>query len=208
MGPIDFEKPDVVDYITPLKNKNPNFTLIDVGGTQNPFPSEFTTHTFDIRPSNRPGVHSFTGNMNDYESWIPIFEYVEKHGKFDFCYCSHTLEDIANPSAALRYMPKIAKEGFIAVPTKYYELQRRELYRGADHHRWIFDAKNDVLILYPKLNLIDYINYGVYEITIIQHGGTELRTFWRDDIAYTIANNDYMGPTREHLIEMFTNLIL
>ena len=133
--------------------------------------------------------------------------YVEKHGKFSFCNCTHTLEDIADPMVALKYMPMIAEQGFIAVPSKYYELQRRESFRGAIHHRWIWNGRNNRLVGYPKINLIEYISYGEYDKIIAEQSETELRVFWQDDIDYEIINNDYLGPTREAVIDMYVDLI-
>jgi hypothetical protein len=200
-------RPAVLDHVRTLKNSDPNFTLIDIGASHNPFNPEFLTHTFDLRPANLPNIHAFSGNMNDYEDWIQLFDYVNEHGKFSFCNCSHTLEDIAYPMAALKYMPLIANEGFIAVPSKYYELQRRQLWRGADHHRWIWDHKDGKLIGYPKINLIDYLNFQPYNLEIEMKGNTELRVAWRDSIDWEIINNDYLGPTVGAILAMYQNLI-
>jgi hypothetical protein len=200
-------RPDVIQHVTNLKAQNPKFTLLDIGASHNPFNQEFLTHTFDLRPSALNNVHGFLGNLNDAEDWKQLFDYTEEHGKFSFCNCTHTLEDIADPMVALKYMPMIADEGFIAVPSKYYELNRRESFRGAIHHRWIWNNNNNKLVGYPKINLIEYINYGDFETVINRDWKTELRMFWKDDIDYSLINNDYLGPTREAVIDMYVNLI-
>jgi len=202
-------RPDVMNYVRSLKEQNPNFTLIDLGASWNPFNREFLTHTFDLNPAiTFPGVKSFIGNLNDYEDWKQLFDYVEEHGKFDFCNCTHTLEDVAYPEAALKYMPRIAKEGFIAVPAKYWELQRRDAMRGGHHHRWIFDNQENVLVGYPKINLIEYMSiYSQNENEINEKSYLELRMFWKDDINYQIINNDYLGPSFEDVINMYHGLL-
>jgi hypothetical protein len=201
-----YGRSEVLNHVSGLKEKNPNFTLLDIGATHNPFNPEFLTHVFDLNPINLPNVYSFQGNINDYEDWIPIFEYVEEHGKFDFCNCTHTLEDIAYPVAALKYMPRIAKEGFIAVPSKYYELQPRDTFRGGIHHRWIWDIKDGKLVGYPKINLIESLTFYPHGYDIELKADTEVRMFWKDSIDFEIINNDYLGPTAEAVVDMYRNL--
>lgn len=197
-------RPQVMSYVNKLKDQNPDLTVIDIGAAWNPFDPKLVTHTLDINPVNLPNVTSFYGNMNDYETWEVLFEYVEKHGKFDFCNCTHVLEDIAYPMTALRYMPRIAKQGFIAVPSLYWELERREAFRGGHHHRWIFTEKDNKLVAYPKINLIDFINYN--DSIISTKANLELRMFWKDTIEYEVINNDYLGPSFEDVVEMYTGL--
>lgn len=202
-------RPEVLEYVANLKKNNPdNFTLIDIGASWNHFSAEFLTHTFDLAPLDIPNVHHFSGDINDYESWQPIFDYVEQNGKFDFCNCTHTLEDIAYPQAALRYIPRIAKQGFISVPSKYSELQRRQYFRGSHHHRWIFVDNNNQILLYPKINLIEYmIPYQEIEDIINEYAHLELRVFWSEDIDFHVANYDYLGPTFEDVVNLYHGLV-
>lgn len=202
-----YGRPEVINHVSKLKEKNPNFTLLDIGASHNPFNTDFLTHTFDLRHTDLPNIKTFYGDMNAYEDWVQLFEYVEEHGKFDFCNCTHTLEDIAYPMAALKYMPRIAKEGFIAVPSKYYELQSRDLYRGGIHHRWIWDHRNGKLVGYPKINLIEGMTFYPHGALIESRANTELRMFWKDTIEFEIINNDYLGPTAEHVVDMYKNLL-
>lgn len=204
-----YGRSDVLDHVKNLKNDNSNFTLIDIGASWNAFDRQYLTHTFDFNPISFPNVQSFYGNINDYEDWKQLFDYVEKHGKFDFCNCTHTLEDLAYPMAALKYIPRIAKEGFIAVPAKWWELQRRDAMRGGHHHRWIFDIRDDLLLGYPKINLIEYMTlYNDKSDEIQLNAHLELRMFWKDDIKFEIINNDYLGPTFQDVINMYHNLML
>ena len=53
--------------------------------------------------------------------WEKVEEHVDQYGKFDFCLCSHTLEDIINPFYACKMIEKTCKSGFIAIPSKYIE---------------------------------------------------------------------------------------
>lgn len=197
-------RPEVTEKIASLNAK----TVIDVGGSWNSYLGSLITHTFDMHDPGMPGVHWFQGSINSYEGWKPIFDYVEKNGKFDFVNCTHTLEDLAYPEAALRYMPQIAKAGFIAVPSKFWELERKRIFRGAHHHRWIFDSRGGDLTLWPKVNLIEYmIPYNEIQDKIDKHRNTELRMFWEDTIEWKIINNDYLGPAFEDVVNYYHNLV-
>ena len=207
-------RPEILDHITESKVK----TILDIGGSWNCWLGDRVTHMFDLHDpntikgmtTNSNKIKWFGGNINDYESWQHIFDYVDQYGKFDFCNCTHTLEDLAYPEAALKYMPRVAKAGFIAVPSKYWELDRRQLFRGGVHHRWIFDHSNNQLVMYPKINLIEYMTLFKLDTTLQllkEHGNTELRLLWQDDIDFTIANNDYLGPTFEHVVNLYEALV-
>jgi hypothetical protein len=106
-------------------------------------------------------------------------------------------------------MPRIAKAGFISVPSKFWELQRGQKFRGGVHHRWFFDNFNNELMLYPKINLIEYMStYDINKNKIDNNCNTELRLLWEDEIKYSVINNDYLGPTFEHVVDMYERLIL
>jgi hypothetical protein len=201
-------RPEVIQAVTDLKANRENFTLIDIGASHNPFNREFLTHTFDIMPVEMEGVHGFIGNMNRHEDWQPILDYVAEHGKFTFVNCTHTLEDLANPMLVLEMLPKIAEQGFIAVPSKYNELQRREgQFRGTMHHRWIFDNENSLLVAYPKIPIIDHMTFHPHELVVEERAEMELRMLWITDIAFTVANNDYLGPTAEAICDIYRRLL-
>jgi hypothetical protein len=197
-------RPEVIEKIAALNVK----TVLDVGGSWNSYLGSLITHVFDLHDPNLPNVHWFQGSINSYEGWKPILDYVEINGKFDFVNCTHTLEDLAYPEAALRYLPQVAKSGFIAVPSKYWELERRQIFRGGHHHRWIFDSRDGVLTAWPKINLIEYmIPYNDIQDQIEKNCKKELRMFWEDTIEWKIINDDYLGPTFEDVVNYYHNLI-
>jgi len=197
-------RPEVIEKIAALDAK----TVLDVGGSWNSYLGSLITHIFDLHDPKLPNVHWFQGSINSYEGWKPILDYVEINGKFDFVNCTHTLEDLAYPEAALRYLPQVAKSGFIAVPSKFWELERRQTFRGGHHHRWIFDSRDNVLTAWPKINLIEYmIPYNEIQDQINKRCKEELRMFWEDTIEWKIINDDYLGPTFEDVVNYYHNLI-
>lgn len=201
-------RPEVLEAVHNLKLARSNFSLIDLGSSYNPFNRQYLTHTFDIMDAPFEGVTHFKGNLNRFQDWKQILDYVEIHGKFSFANCTHTLEDLANPMLTLEMLPHIAEQGFIAVPSKYNELQRREgPFRGAVHHRWIFNNRDNILVAYPKISILDTMLFYPYEIEVEKYAETELRMFWINTIDFTVANNDYLGPTLEAVIDIYKQLL-
>ena len=199
---------EVLRAVDSLKKDRNNFTLLDIGASHNPFNREYLTHTFDIMDTPMEGVHAFRGNMNRCQDWQPLLDYVAEHGKFTFCNCTHTLEDLANPMLAIEMMPKIAEQGFLAMPSKYNELQRREgPFRGTMHHRWIWNNEGGRLIAYPKIPIVDSMTFYPYEGNIEQQAELELRMFWISDIDFSIVNDDYLGPTAEAIYDIYRKLV-
>jgi hypothetical protein len=188
-----------------------NFSrVIDVGASANFWAPDYVTHCFDINES--PATNqkiSFIGNINDYEDWSPVLKDVEENGKFDFAVCTHTLEDICNPKLVCKMLSRIAKKGFIAVPSKYYELTRHEgQYRGWQHHRWIFDKQHSTLIAYPKLPFVDYIQeFDTIAQSLNPQTNGELQCYWQDEVNLVFVNNDYLGPSPRHVYGYYANLL-
>lgn len=207
-------RPEVVDKLNEISAR----TVLDIGGSFNNWLAERVTHIFDLHnPHSNNGwswrqlesnATWFQGDINNHEDWQQLFDYVAVNGKFDFVSCTHTLEDLAYPLAALRNMPRIAKAGFIAVPSKYWELNRGKLFRGGHHHRWIFNNENNKLVLYPKINLIEYMSlYDRSKDLIIKNQPTELRMLWEDNIDFEVVNNDYLGPAFEDVVNYYERLL-
>lgn len=81
--------------------------------------------------------------------------------EFDLVYCRHTLEDLWNPFFAMDEMSRVAKRGFIEVPSALSEYVRGvdgnyPPFRGYHHHRWLVWIEDDALNFAPKLPLIEY----------------------------------------------------
>ncbi|MBY0369214.1 class I SAM-dependent methyltransferase [bacterium] len=60
--------------------------------------------------------------------------------QFDFAICSHTLEDIRDPIFVCRELNRVAKAGYIEVPSRLVESTRgveRPFFCGYYHHRWL-----------------------------------------------------------------------
>lgn len=197
------DRKEVLNYLKEKKFKR----VIDVGATLSGWSSEYLSHYVDINEWEGAPHKGFHGNICLYSTWEPILKDVEENGLFDFVICSHTLEDISSPQFVSEMLCKIAKEGFIAVPSKNIEL-RREVngpYLGYVHHRWIYNKEGDKFVAYPKLNFIEYVDFTNIRD---KYGDdvNELCFFWKDNYEFNIANNDYMGPNVNAVYQYFYNL--
>ena len=202
------DRAEALNYIKGLKATNPNFTLVDVGGSANLWTKEYVTHVVDFSKS-EADVQHFLGNITDVEVWNQVLEYVAKNGKFSFATCTHTLEDISSPVMVCNMLSKIAHEGYIAIPSKYVELSHPEgQWLGFIHHRWIYDVKNNTFLGYPKQNFLEHMSYiHDWANKNQRYGREELQFFWKDQVGLKVINDDYLGPNTQSVINYYTELV-
>jgi len=198
----------ILEKLKELKSKDPNFTIIDIGGSLDGWSSHIVDAIMDINPPVvNTSIKIFVANLNKHDDWKEILEYVKQNGKFSYAICSHTLEDIANPTLAMDMMPMIATDGYIAVPSKYREFSFIEgKYRGYIHHRWIYDYKDGKFIGFPKLSFIEY-ETDLHRLGNASPEIDELSFQWSNLIDYEIVNNDYMGPSVSHVKMYYKRLL-
>jgi len=213
----DGRRDDVIEYITNMKN-NGKFTVVDVGGSMVGWSANHIDALIDFNdfPQNiETRIKHFKCDITHPDSWDSILKYVKDNGKFDFCICTHTLEDVMNPVYVSEQISKIANEGYIAFPSKHRELSRFEFgyklgiycYRGYIHHRWIFDIKDNVCIGYPKINYIDFVHI-FDKVADMDENKSDLSFYWKDSIDMIYINNNFLGPNVEAVISYYNNLLV
>lgn len=206
----NFDRSKILEFLKTKKEENNNFKVVDIGAPCNytNWSLDYVDFVVDLDFFSHPRIKSFQVNLNYESEWKKILDYVEKEGKFDFCVCSHTLEDIALPALTLTNLPKIAKQGWISCPSKFSELSQvlNQPWLGYIHHRWIFTLKDGSLLVLPKLNFLDYFT-GLREISTTNKDLYDLSFFWKDEINFQILNNDYLGPTIEDVISYYSVLL-
>jgi len=190
----DHSRAGLIEEINNHRAKGP-YSVIDVGGSLST-PGLEVDAIVDMVPSQETirGVSFFQGNICMPEVWGKVLLRVKKNGQYDFCICSHTLEDVSNPEYVCYMMSRIAKAGFIAVPSKYVELCRNdEGFRGYVHHRWVYTlTKEGALIGYPKFPFLEHeeaLRSKVYRPQI-----AELAVYWEGSIDLVIAGGGIYGP--------------
>jgi len=198
---------EVIDYICMNKSKG-KFRVIDVGGSMVGWSVPFVDAIIDFNdPGTMPShITHFKCDITNPRDWDVVLDYVGRFGKYDFCICTHTLEDIMNPVFVCEQMAKIALGGYIAFPSKYRELARFEGdYRGYMHHRWIFAVKNNVVIGFPKIGYLE--NCRAFDsIADLSDNKSDLSFYWKNSIDIVYLNNNFLGPNTNCVIEYYTAL--
>jgi hypothetical protein len=205
------DKGDVINYITSRKAHG-KFTVIDVGASANGWSGPYLDALVDMNSDTIEDdrIVRFRGDINQDDVWNEVMQYVSLHGKFDFCICTHTIEDIRDPYYVCTQFGKIAKEGYISVPSKHRECARFEFGphgpRGYIHHRWIYTVTNNNLVAYPKLPIVDYLA-ELDDVANPSDSVSDLCVYWKDDIKLSLCNDDYMGPNVDAVINYMLELV-
>jgi len=87
-------------------------------------------------------------------------------GEVDFLFCRHTLEDLADPRHLLAEIKRVAKAGYLEIPSPLAETTRGVegcvSHFGYCHHRWIGCGTNNSIILCAKYPLIERLPLRCY----------------------------------------------
>ena len=135
-----------------LDSLSPTDVVLDIGGWARPF--NRANFVMDAEPYETRGYYGALvpaqgGDKEffDKSTWIvrDICErtpYPFKDKELDFVICSHTLEDIRDPLWVCSEMIRIAKRGYIEIPSRVAETCRgiEPGQVGWSHHRWLIDT--------------------------------------------------------------------
>ena len=143
--------------------------VLDVGGWADPFERAdwvldllpYETRGLYAHPSQDPGergAERFTADtwvcrdICDHEPW-PFDD-----DQFDFAICSHTLEDVRDPVRVCSELNRVAKAGYLEVPSREEEQSRgvHGPWVGWSHHRWICDVDANGISFVAKPHLLHY----------------------------------------------------
>jgi len=137
--------------------------VLDVGGWYVPF--RRATHVLDVFPYETRGTGGYQGPEKESfsrDTWIQhdICSRVPwpfPDRSFDFVTCSHVLEDIRDPIWVCQEMMRVAKAGYIEVPSIEAELSigmESRHWAGHQHHHWLVEMKGDRVVFEMKPHFI------------------------------------------------------
>jgi hypothetical protein len=119
--------------------------LLDVGGWAKPLAR--ADWVVDLLPYETRGLYGEAQGTERFtaDTWVQadVCEpWPLEDGQFDFAVCSHTLEDVRDPIFVCKELQRVAKAGYLEVPSRIEE-HMRDLagpWAGWAHHRWICDV--------------------------------------------------------------------
>lgn len=211
-GPEAVHHKELISFLQNKKNENPNFKVLDIGGACCGRFWKYTDFILDwnepkccVDHNNNPytkyGIEFIKGNLNKPSGWNLIIDYINKNGKFDFVLCTHTIEDLQDPTFVMEIMPQVSKAGYISVPSKESEIRRgyhatNPNFMGCGHHFWIYVNYKNKLIAIPKLNWIEHFtNQDLYNVNPNLGGSgnpnilfpkQELNLYWENELDFCL----------------------
>lgn len=149
--------------------------VVDVGGGAAPFPrADYVIDAlpFDGADTGSDGSsHRALGTPPRYnqERWIQLdlcgrnrWPFADK--TFDFAVCSHLLEDVRDPIWICSELCRIARAGYIEVPSRVVEQARgveHPRYAGYCHHRWLITRTSGGLRFRNKPHMLHAVNDAI-----------------------------------------------
>ena len=101
--------------------------------------------------------------------------------QFDFVVCSHTLEDVRDPIFVCKELNRVAKAGYIEVPSRLVESTKgveRPFYCGYYHHRWLCEVgENSISFMFKPAMLHAYRKFH-FRKPFYQKINPELDAVW------------------------------
>jgi hypothetical protein len=128
-------------------------TLLDVGGWAKPLTR--ADWVIDVMPYATRGLLGVDGEGEERfteGTWIQrdICDHTPwpfDDGQFDFVVCSHVLEDIRDPLWVCSELQRVARAGYIEVPSRLEEQSEfvQGDWVGWGHHHWLIELRGDRL---------------------------------------------------------------
>jgi hypothetical protein len=127
--------------------------VLDVGGWAKPFAR--ADWVIDLAPYDTRGLYGYDEGQRaterfTAEKWV-IHDICASEpwpfadDQFDFAICSHTLEDVRDPVRACEELTRVARAGYVEVPSRLEEQMPgvQGAWVGWGHHRWLCDVRAD-----------------------------------------------------------------
>ena len=201
-GEVMQGRQQIADLIWNHKQQG-KFTVVDVGGAATGWSAPLVDHMIDLN-CDATLQHHMSFDICDVHAWNPMLQLVQHSGKFDYCICTHTLEDIHNPYVVLDLLPQIAHAGIISMPSIRCELSHVESnhWRGFVHHRYLFGESHGAMMIAPKLPVLEHVKWS-HTCDHVE----EIRFEWHKQIPYHVFMNNYLGPNTSHVLHMYEQFI-
>jgi hypothetical protein len=195
----------VLHKINTARQLNPDYRVIDIGGTAGTGWSAGVANTIiDINAEDTET--SMKIDICNPLDWERVKCMIDVFGLYDYAICTHTLEDIYNPIVTLKMLPFIAKEGIITMPSLRTELSNVEssFWLGYIHHRWMFDQVNGVMLIIPKIGMLESLAANKIQY---KQDVEEIWFEWKWSPGYKLFMDNYLGPDSKTVVREYSKLI-
>jgi hypothetical protein len=147
-----------------LRRLRPGDRVLDIGGWARPF--NRADYVMDQEPHGSRGYYGLSAQGGECErftseTWLQRDicarePYPFRDKELDFVICSHTLEDVRDPLWVCSEMVRIAKAGYLEVPSRIAESSRgiEAGQVGWSHHRWLIDIAGSHVSFLMKYHAI------------------------------------------------------
>ncbi len=140
-----------------------NALVLDVGGGAKPFAR--ADWVIDLMAYGERGLYGPAPDSErerfDATTWVQRDICAREpwpfgDGQFDFVVCSHTLEDIRDPIWVCDELTRVARAGYIEVPSRLEEQTYgfQGPWVGWGHHRWLIDVEGDRITFVLKHHVL------------------------------------------------------
>ena len=195
---------------------SPNDVLLDVGGWAKPL--NRADWVIDVMPYATRGLLGSDGEGPERfseETWI-VRDICDREpwpfddAQFDFAVCSHVLEDIRDPLFVCSELQRVAKAGYIEVPSRLEEQSWgvQGDWVGWAHHHWIIERKDDRLDFLFKPHMLhareEFFLPPEFHRTLTEEERVE-RLWWAERIETTEVLLFEPGQLDTHLAEFVTH---
>ena len=136
--------------------------VLDVGGWITPYTrADWVIDLMPYETRGRLGRQGTGEERFSADTWVQrdICDHAPwpfEDGQFDFVTCAHTLEDVRDPIWVCRELNRVARAGYIEVPSRLEEHSYgfQGPWVGWGHHRWLIDIAGDRIEFVMKHHVI------------------------------------------------------
>ena len=186
-------------HINSILKQNQNWNVLDIGCGYSPHPAASTICD----------VQDFEKNYLD-KKFVQLKEkkFPFKDKEFDFVIASHVIEHVEDVDFFIKELQRVAKKGYIEVPTK---LEDNLVFENKNDHVWHmdFDDVNNKLIITKRTQFIE----PILTVSSIKKFNKNFRKslvielFWEDKIDYTIQSHDIVNENKVSILSLLRKYI-
>lgn len=208
-----------------MGNLSPSDVVLDIGGWAHPF--NRANYVMDAESYETRGYYNRTfaklnpfppiGGTKEFftrDTWVQRdickkdpFPFQDK--EIDYVICSHTLEDIRDPLWVCSEMVRIAKSGYVELPSRIWETCRglEPGIAGLSHHRWLAEIRGNAITFMQKFHRIHQWRYSLPKSTLatLSAGSSVQWLFWKD--SFEFAEVFLHGEAQLDELEKFVNSV-